>query len=180
MANFSHRKRSKRGQTALVNEFVKQVTRARQDLAILAELEDLYAQVDEQIDQLRPKCLGGGACCRFDLAGHRLYVSTIELALLTTDSPCNPEKLSLGRCPYQQGPRCTTRRCRPLGCRTYFCQESTTRPCQEIYEGSHEIIRRLHESAKIEYTYIDLISALVALLEFEGFSATKPGKIGRK
>ncbi|HHH76167.1 MAG TPA: hypothetical protein ENL03_03995 [Phycisphaerae bacterium] len=156
-----------------MNEFVKQVLRARQDRAILAELEALYAQVDDQIDQLEPKCMGGGACCKFDLAGHRLYVSTIELALLTTASPCNPEKLGLGRCPYQQGPRCTARRCRPLGCRTFFCQETTTKPCQEIYEGSHEIIRRLHESAQIEYTYIDLISALVALFGFEGVSVGK-------
>jgi Fe-S-cluster containining protein len=33
------------------------------------------------------QCLAGGNCCRFDLVGHRLYVSAGELALLTLELP---------------------------------------------------------------------------------------------
>ena len=42
--------------------------------------------------EARPQCLGGGACCRFDLMGHRVYLSTGELALLGRTDPPAPER----------------------------------------------------------------------------------------
>src|SRR4051794_28734198 len=41
---------------------------------------ELYASVQREIDARRPRCEISGRCCRFEEYGHRLYVTTIELA----------------------------------------------------------------------------------------------------
>ena len=40
----------------------------------------IYADLQSEIDRRRPKCGMSGRCCRFDEFGHRLYVTTMELA----------------------------------------------------------------------------------------------------
>jgi hypothetical protein len=47
----------------------------------MRELAELLEQA--QADRSGARCLGGGACCRFDLVEHRLYLTLGELALLT-------------------------------------------------------------------------------------------------
>src|SRR4051812_30294572 len=45
-----------------------------------AEVAALYAQLQGEIDQRRPRCVMSGRCCHFEAFGHRLYVTTVELA----------------------------------------------------------------------------------------------------
>jgi Fe-S-cluster containining protein len=40
----------------------------------------VYAELQVEIDARKPKCSMSGRCCRFEEFGHRLYVTTIELA----------------------------------------------------------------------------------------------------
>lgn len=138
------------------------VRQAWREQRLLRRLAALYRRLDRSADTQGAKCMGGGCCCRFDLAGHRLYLSTGELALLAMDRPLHPQRTSRMRCPYQQGPRCQARDRRPLGCRTYFCKGSQ-RQSQQQYEHYHRVIRRLHDRAGLEYRYVELTAALAEL-----------------
>ena len=124
---------------------------------MMAGLAEIYRRADAETSA--STCLGGGGCCRFDLAGHRLYVSTGELALLTLRNPPNPEPLPL-RCAYQDGPRCTARGRRPLGCRVFFCRRKDGEGAAGAYEACHELIRRLHDHCGAQYAYMELTEAL--------------------
>jgi len=128
--------------------------------AALAQLEQLYGQLDREAACLAGVCLGGGACCRFDLAGHRLYVTPLELAaLIRRPAPVVAAPL---RCPYQLGPRCQARDGRPLGCRVFFCQ-ADAQAVAELYEHYHRLIRDLHSRHGVPYRYVELSAALSGL-----------------
>lgn len=137
------------------------IRRCQNTPAALNGLRRIYAKVDAAIEALGGRCLGGGCCCKFDLAGHRLYVSTVELALLAMTKP--PSPCIAGRCPYQTGPRCSARAARPLGCRTFFCDKYLAPEFQQIHERWHRQIRLLHEGLCLEYHYIDLSTAMADL-----------------
>ena len=86
-----------------------------QDQPFLQALAKLYRCADAAVAKRGARCMGGGACCRFDLVDHRLYLSTGELAMLSAALPADASACRAGRCPYQLGPRCTARDRRPLG-----------------------------------------------------------------
>jgi hypothetical protein len=123
----------------------------------LAALTDLYQQLDTTLADSDARCLGGGTCCRFDLAGHRLYVTTLELALFMRQPPTGP--IVPLRCPYQRGPHCHARTVRSLGCRTYFCRSPEL---TDLYETYHQAIAHLHDQYAIPYLYVELTSGLAA------------------
>ncbi len=131
----------------------------RSSEAFLAALADLYIRADDELSAVGAACKGGGACCKFDLADHRLFVSVGELALLSAEAPPSPERAARRRCPWQAGPRCTAHGRRPLGCRTYFCDRPTVDACREIYEQYHEAIRGLHDAHSLAYRYVELTGA---------------------
>jgi Fe-S-cluster containining protein len=143
-------------------DLVEQVSACRACGDFLHEIQRAYDQVDGRISELGLRCLGGGACCKFDLAGHRLYLSTGELALLTQQArrvgQCRPL-----RCPYQVGPRCLAREVRPLGCRVFFCGRSKTSLLSSIYEESHRRIRQLHENHCLPYSYVEIAASCLQL-----------------
>ena len=130
---------------------------------------DVYTDVELSSREEKSLCLGGGACCRFDLFDHRLYVTLGELALLNRSGPGEPSRLDNNRCPYQQGPRCLARENRPLGCRVFFCREKLDSPDikdYDAYEAMHERIGELHAKHGVPYAYVELIAALKILREF--------------
>src|SRR5258706_4389081 len=43
-------------------------------------VSNLYSEVQREIDARRPLCVISGRCCRFEEYGHRLFVTTMELA----------------------------------------------------------------------------------------------------
>jgi Fe-S-cluster containining protein len=128
-----------------------------------AALQDLYRQVDADVARLGAACRGCGDCCRFDVADHRLLVTTAELALLTERPPPNRRGPGEGRCPYQVAERCTARRRRPLGCRVFFCDPRFAGPARDLYEHYHGAIQRLHGEFRLAYRYVELTAALAAV-----------------
>ncbi len=135
------------------------VERARACPDLLNDLDALYDEVDAATTESDVRCMGGGTCCRFDVAGHRLYVSTGELAsLLRATRPAG--SVPPRRCPYQQGPLCRARGHRPLGCRTFFCQATDTDGLEDLYEQIHRRILDLHKRHDVAYHYVELTAGL--------------------
>lgn len=139
---------------------VEAVAHCAQLVEMMAALEEVYRHVDADVTDAPASCLGGGACCRFDLAGHRLYVSTAELAMLARRKPSNNKVFQRLRCPYQAGPRCTARASRPLGCRTFFCRHGGDDWSSRTYEIYHAQIKALHDKCGAHYVYVELTEAL--------------------
>lgn len=123
------------------------------------ELDSIYDEADRIIGQAGGTCLGGGACCRFDLAEHRVWLTTAELSQLVSVPPHCENRNDL-RCPYQRGPDCTARPRRPLGCRTFFCKPADQAKMHEIHEALHRRIARLHETHCIPYAYAEMTDAM--------------------
>jgi len=138
----------------------------RQADAFLQAILDVYEAIERASEKGEATCLGGGACCRFDLFDHRLYVTLGELALLSRAEPADPSRTARNRCPYQQGPRCLARQNRPLGCRVFFCREKSDTPDKDVYEAAHKRICELHATHDVPYAYVELISALKILPKF--------------
>ena len=71
------------------------LVRCQADAEMAAGLRHIYDALDRAIADLatnagtvgRVVCLGGGGCCKFDLSGHRLWVTVGELSLVTTRPP---------------------------------------------------------------------------------------------
>lgn len=131
----------------------------------LAEIAGVLADAQREIDSANPACSACGRCCLFESAGHRLYVSTGELALLVSSGvPALPAAPL--HCPWQVDGKCTARDSRPLGCRVFFCQTDLT----EIYEKSHRKIVDIHKKRGVSYFYAEMTSAAG---EFHGVFAKK-------
>jgi len=129
----------------------------------IASLRSLYERVDAEATRTGMYCLGGGACCKFDIAPYRLYLSSGELALLTSSTAPDLSRCARKRCPFQHGPSCLARESRPLACRVFFCRRKDKAGNEDMYESFHGEIRRLHETYCLPYAYVELISAVVQL-----------------
>ena len=57
-----------------------EISQAASNAKLLAEVDALYAELDRRIAAHQPICRNRGACCKFDTFGHKLYVTTVELA----------------------------------------------------------------------------------------------------
>jgi len=134
----------------------------RQSRPFLDGLAALYAEVDRAVARTGARCMGGGMCCKFDLAGVRLYLTAGELAALSGEPPPNTRAVLAGRCPYQAGPRCAARIVRPLGCRIFFCGPATGEELTDVYELFHRRLCELHQTHCLPYAYVD---AMVAFLQ---------------
>jgi hypothetical protein len=131
---------------------------------LMARIAEILADVDKAIANMGASCMGGGCCCKFDLAGHRLYVSTAELALLGQSPPPDLDLCKVNRCPYQKNSRCLARSRRPLGCRTFFCQSPQNRAFHELYEYSHLLVRQAHKVfPAVPYKYVEMVWGIEAL-----------------
>lgn len=97
-------------------------------------LEEIYDELTELLDAVRPVCIARGVCCRFEEADHVLYATGLEADYAAARKSEAPAPEAEGRCPYHVAGRCTAREGRPLGCRTYYCDPSL----QEALEATHE------------------------------------------
>lgn len=126
---------------------------------------DLYAELMRRIGVRRPKCDASGRCCRFEEFGHRLYVTTIELAAFVAQKSevktQNSDRVGLpvvgqgGACPFQVGGLCSVHEIRPFGCRVFFCDPTSTEWQQAQYEELHAELKRLHERLGVPYFYVE-------------------------
>lgn len=131
----------------------------------ITSVEALYRDVQLEIDRRRPICVVSGRCCRFDEFGHRLYVTTLELAhFLHRLPPAHARATNPGGCPFQREKLCTVHSFRPFGCRIFFCDATSTDWQHEMYERFHADLKRLHETLEVPYFYIEWRQALEILL----------------
>lgn len=121
----------------------------------------LYEQLQDAIDLRRPRCDVSGRCCRFEEFGHRLFVTTMELAAFVADAPKLIDASWDGRgCPFQVERLCTVHALRPFGCRVFFCDATATEWQARQYERLHGQLKRLHEALEVPYFYIEWRQAL--------------------
>ncbi|HEY2585612.1 MAG TPA: hypothetical protein VGI81_07605 [Tepidisphaeraceae bacterium] len=131
----------------------------------LAEVDELYRSVQAEIDRRRPLCVISGRCCRFEEFGHRLYVTTLELARFVhdlRDAP-SPEAWDGTGCPFQRAKLCTVHDMRPFGCRMFFCDATSTEWQNAAYERFHAELKRMHERLGVPYMYVEWRQALELL-----------------
>jgi Fe-S-cluster containining protein len=132
---------------------------------------ELYAAVQREIDARRPRCEISGRCCRFEEYGHRLFVTTMELATFAHDlegqresdrAPSVADWDGTG-CPFQVAKLCGVHSIRPFGCRMFFCDATATDWQNQTYERFHADLRRLHDEFSVPYRYVEWQEALRAL-----------------
>jgi Fe-S-cluster containining protein len=141
----------------------------------------VYGALQAEIDARRPVCTASGRCCRFEEYGHRLYVTTIELAAFvrglkdrtrlgdslpeeTRNSlPVLPPASPPDGCPFQSARLCTAHVIRPFGCRVFFCDETATEWQHAAYERHHARLKRLHDELNVPYYYVEWRQALRAI-----------------
>jgi Fe-S-cluster containining protein len=130
-------------------------------------VREIYARLQLEIDRRKPICVASGKCCHFDSYGHRLYVTTLELATFKVDLG-QREVFKSGlpiitdSCPLQQGKLCGVHTIRPFGCRIFFCDPTATDWQQQQYELFHQELKNLHERFNVPYFYVEWRAALAA------------------
>jgi len=118
----------------------------------------VYADLQKRIDARRPLCVMSGRCCRFDEFGHRLYVTTAELAAFVaelTEFKGVVAERQPGACAFQNARICRVHTIRPMGCRVFFCDSTATEWQREVYEHFHDRLKELHGELSIPYAYVE-------------------------
>jgi Fe-S-cluster containining protein len=133
----------------------------------------VYGQLQREIDLRRPVCNASGRCCRFEAFGHRLYVTTLELAAFVRGLRPVPRPWDGTGCPYQVEGLCSVHPIRPFGCRIFFCDAGSEQWQHERYERFHRELKRLHETLAVPYLYVEWRQALAAL----GETVLPPGPV---
>ena len=137
------------------------VLQAAQRPEIRSAVARVYADLQRQIDARKPLCTASGRCCRFDEFGHRLYVTTIELAAFVSNLPADqPTTTAPGGCPFQLDGLCSVHLVRPFGCRVFFCDSTSEQWQHEQYERFHGELKQLHEQLGVPYQYVEWREAL--------------------
>jgi len=142
--------------------FAQAVRDAAQRPQAVAAVLRLHEQLEQAIRQRGPRCELSGRCCHFEKFGHRLYVTTLDVAAFLAADPPPPGEIGEG-CPFQQNGRCGVHAIRPLGCRIFFCDPSAEQWMQEQYEILHSALKRLHEDFEVPYFYLEWRQALRSL-----------------
>jgi len=132
----------------------------------------LYDDLQKEIDLRRPKCILSGRCCRFEEFGHRLYVTTLELATFVQDLQSSRHPVpppSPGGCPFQINSLCSVHLIRPFACRLFFCDSTSTEWQHEQYQTFHGRLRQLHDALTVPYYYLEWRQALDLLRQTSFF-----------
>lgn len=140
------------------------VERAAVRADVCGAVQQVYADVQAAVDARKPACAISGRCCRFEEYGHRLYVTTIELAAFIRERNAPADEAWNGTgCPFQRAKLCTVHAARPFGCRMFFCDATSTDWQNETYERFHATLKRLHEELDVPYFYVEWRQALQTL-----------------
>jgi hypothetical protein len=157
-----------------LSDALRDAVRAAADRARVRQVvEEVYRDLAAEVEKRRPVCVISGRCCRFEEYGHRLFVTTIELAAFVHGFGGFPKSKALAQsiekwdgsgCPFQVAKLCGIHALRPFGCRVFFCDATSTVWQQEVYEAFHSRLKRLHEELDVPYFYVEWRQALQALL----------------
>lgn len=121
----------------------------------------IYGQITDRLRSIAPRCERSGRCCQFEEFGHRLYVTTAELAAFVAQAKLRKELTEYsarpdgGACRYQLGKLCQAHEIRPMGCRIFFCDPTKDQQLNELYEQMHRQLKDLHDRLRIPYYYIE-------------------------
>ena len=137
-----------------------------------AAVARVYETLQREIDTRKPVCTASGRCCRFEEFGHRLYVTTIELAAFVASLPNAATELTPGGCPFQVNGLCSVHAIRPFGCRVFFCDPTSDDWQHAQYERFHAELKRLHQEFDVPYRYVEWRAALRQLELDAGHTAT--------
>jgi hypothetical protein len=125
------------------------------------ELEAVYADLERELAERRPRCELSSRCCRFREYGHQLWTSVLELDYLRARSGPPPEGASAeGVCPYLKEGRCGAREGRMLGCRIFFCDPGYKEAMGPLYEAYHRRVKEIHVRHGIPYRYGEFLSEM--------------------
>lgn len=94
-------------------------------------------------------CELSGRCCRFEEAGHQLFLTRLEFDEMVERGGARGGDGSA--CPWLEGGLCANREGRALACRTYFCSDEAA--AAAVTERWHRQIRILHEQMGLPYVY---------------------------
>lgn len=146
---------------SVADDGVETVLRFADDDALAERMAAFYAEVDARVAALTPSCRNRGDCCRFDTFGHRLYVTTVELAYFVRGlrAAWRPPDDS-HRCPFQVEGRCVARSHRPMGCRVFFCDPASQAWQHAEYERRLAELKTISEAFGVDYRYVEWLSAL--------------------
>lgn len=149
----------------LIPGFAAAVQMAMCQPAACAGVEAIYQKLGDAVKARQPVCVASGRCCKFEEFGHRLFVTTLEMAHFMQSKPqavANPDPAG---CPFQSGRLCTVHTIRPFGCRIYYCDPTAQQWQQDLYEQMHRELKELHETFEISYFYIEWREALEAAMQ---------------
>lgn len=131
---------------------------------VLEQVRALYVDLRAEIDLRRPVCISSGRCCKFEVYGHRLFVTTMELAVFTADLAVLKTSVSSPwdgtGCAFQRQGLCSVHGIRPFGCRMFFCDAGSTQWQNDTYERYHDRLKRLHDELGVPYLYVEWRQAL--------------------
>lgn len=144
--------------------------RAAGDAAFLAAVRALLEEAEAEVARLGFACRACGTCCDFARAGHLLFVTPGELALLRSGRPAasaaSPPALARA-CPFHAQSKCAARTVRCLGCRLYFCDPAADGNFQRLYEEYHGRLAELHRRHGVPYEYGELTTSLEQMRDTE-------------
>ncbi len=124
------------------------------------KLREIYKDLDEELSVVAPPCRACGECCHFDRYDHTLYVSRLEVDHLINNAGLPETASKRGACPYQVDNKCTVREYRPLGCRTFYCQEDWKNTSHDVYEKYLRRIKGLCAANGLKWSYADMLILL--------------------
>ena len=127
------------------------------------ELESIYADLQRELEGLRPLCRLSGRCCRFGESGQQLWTTRLELEFLLEHQGI-PEQVSGGACPYLRDGLCGVRDHRMLGCRVFFCDVTYQSAMGPVYEKYHRRVRDLHGKFGIPYEYREFMAEITRII----------------
>ncbi len=143
---------------------------------LVAGVEAIYQELEEELARLKPVCIRRGICCNFKAAGHALYVSAPEWLYFTLKSEARSPKSKVGPvadvgfglrtsnfglpppdpaavCPFLDGGLCGVREDRFLGCRSYFCDPAFAKDQPVVHEKYLTRMRALADELGIPWQY---------------------------
>jgi Fe-S-cluster containining protein len=170
--------------SAVDEDFAQLVRAAGRRPQVSHAVHALYDDVEAEIAAARPVCIASGRCCHFEEYGHRLYVTTIELATFWADetnaathSPrpstftsqlsirssgpaAGIPTVTAGGCAFQIGKLCGVHTRRPMGCRIFHCDANWSVSQPDRYERFHARLKALHADLDVPYHYMEWRHAL--------------------
>jgi Fe-S-cluster containining protein len=136
--------------------------RPRTEQAIVEAVERIYSSLEAELLQTPDKCSACGKCCDFESFGHKLYITTPELAYFR--AMLAKHKIFIlpmmpGVCPYRKDGKCSVYPWRFASCRIFNCTGDTDLQSRL----SEKMIRQMKQiclQESLSYRYLDLKTAL--------------------